>query len=195
MPFHQYKSALHENPFDFKSVNESEIELILKTINVHTTAGVDNITAKLAKIQNPNLLTTLTKIVNFSIKQCKIPEKIKIARITPLHKSGSLENCKNYHPISILPIFSKITENIINTQLVEHLEKNYLLAENQYGFRSNRSTKDALLSFSTQAYKAFNNGNCMLGIFIDFSKAFDTLDHDILINKLVNLKLGTNAIQ
>ena len=78
---------------------------------------------------------------------------------------------------------------------MEHLEKNYLLAENQYGFRSNRSTKDALLSFSTQAYKAFNNGNCMLGIFIDFSKAFDTLDHDILINKLVNLKLGTNAIQ
>ena len=64
---------------------------------------------------------------------------------------------------------------------MEHLEKNHLLSENQYGFRSNRSTKDALLSFSTQAYKAFNKGNCKLGIFIDFSKAFDTLDHDILI--------------
>ena len=105
--------------------------MILKTINVHKTAGVDNITAKLAKIQNPNLLTTLTKINNLSIKQCKIPEKMKIARITPLHKTGSLENCKNYRSIAILPIFSKITEKIINTQLVEHLEKNYLLAENQ----------------------------------------------------------------
>ena len=120
---------------------------------------------------------------------------MKIARINPLYKKGNINKCENYRPISVLPIFSKITEKLINFQIMDYLERNNILDSNQFGFRKGIGTRDAIISFTNKTFQAFNKGNCVLGIFIDFSKAFDTIDHDILLLKLKSIGFKSTAIK
>ena len=96
--------------------------------------------------------------------------------------------------LSILPTFSKALEKIINTQLLNYLEKNNLLTMQQFGFRKGMGTTDAIHSFADKARKSLNDGKCLLGIFLDFSKAFDTINHSILIQKMKNLGFGQSAV-
>ena len=90
----------------------------------------------------------------------------------------------NYRPISILNIFSKIFEKVIKTYAVKYMDETNLLSEQQFGFQKGKSTEDALIEFSTKLYRQLDQKNHALSIFIDFSKAFDTVPHDILIKKI-----------
>ena len=90
----------------------------------------------------------------------------------------------NYRPISILSIFSKIFEKVMKTYLVTYMDETNLLSRNQFGFQRGKSTEDALTEFSTKLYHQLDQKNHALSIFIDFSKAFDTVPHDILIKKI-----------
>jgi len=167
--------------FQFTPCEENELLAILETLNTNKATGSDNISAKIIKMNAKLLAKPLCVIFNKSIQTGVFPSRMKHARINPVHKGGSIDSTENYRPISILPIFSKIFKKLINKQVIHFLEKNELLEQNQYGFRRNRGTAGVLTEFTNNTLAAFNNGNSILGIFIDFSKAFDTVDHVIIL--------------
>jgi len=109
---------------------------------------------------------------------------MKKSRTVPIHKTGAKLNKCNYRPISTLPFLSKVYERLINSRILKFLNKFNVLYENQFGFLKHRSTTDAILSFTDNCYNCLNNSEYMINICIDFSRAFDTVDHDILCQKL-----------
>ena len=124
------------------------------------------------------------KIFKTSFEEAIFPEKIKIAKVSPSFKKGDKENVENYRPISILPIFSKVLQRIMYNRLYEYFMNNSLLHKNQLGFQINNSTEHIIFQFTRDIAQNFDNGKFTLGVFIDLSKAFDTVDHQILLNKL-----------
>ena len=115
------------------------------------------------------------------------PESLKHAKVNPLYKNGPKEDIKNYRPISVLPIFDKVFEKTMHTRLVKFLEKNNYLDDNQYGFQKGKSTSSAVLHLSRLIKRCLVNKEYGCAIFLDLAKAFDTVNHDLLIKKLNNL--------
>ena len=113
-----------------------------------------------------------------------VPEKLKIAKVIPVFKKGAKDNVSNYRPISVLPIFSKILEKCMYNRLFNFLNQFNIICNNQFGFRPKHSTSSALLSFIDNVVKSLDNKEVLLSLFLDLSKAFDTLDHSILLCKL-----------
>ena len=112
------------------------------------------------------------------------PDELKIARVVPVYKNGSSENVANYRPISVLPIFSKILEKCMYNRLFYFISKYNVLSLNQYGFRPGHSTSSALIDFVHTVVNALDKKNYMIAMFLDLKKAFDTVDHHILLHKL-----------
>ena len=133
------------------------------------------------------LLVPLTHIFNLSLKTGIFPEEMKKAKVIPFHKSGDRTNINNYRPISILLSFSKILEKIIARRLVNYLEKYNFLSSSQHGYRCNHSTESALLQFVSNVNKFLDERYYVVGLFLDLSKAFDSLDHKILVHKQSNI--------
>lgn len=131
-----------------------------------------------------NITTPLTHICNLSLQNGNVPSKMKIAKVIPVFKNGNKSNFNNYRPISLLPQFSKILEKVFERRLNKFIEKHNLLSEGQYGFRSNRSTSMAIIDATEEISKALDNKKYAIGIFIDLKKAFDTINHEILLKKL-----------
>lgn len=148
------------------------------------TPGYDDISPKVLRHTSSLVSIPLTHIINLSLKTGKFPDQLKIARVIPIYKSGDRREINNYRPISILPAFNKIFEKIISLRLINYLECNNLLTEYQHGFRAHRSTESAILQFINYVYLALEEKKHVAGVFIDLSKAFDTLDHNILVHKL-----------
>ena len=109
------------------------------------------------------------------------PETLKMAKVTPIHKGGCKLEVANYRPISLLSSFSKIYEKLMHSRLLEFLEKNNCLFDDQYGFRPGRSCEHALLSAQNTILHSLNKNQISLLLQLDYSKAFDVLDHDILL--------------
>ncbi len=121
------------------------------------------------------------------------PDILKIARVIPLYKSGDRNDITNYRPISLLPVLSKIFEKLIHSRLTSFLDKNNVLYRKQFGFRKRHSTIHALNTAITQVANSLDKGDTVFGIFIDFSKAFDTIRHDILLYKLEHYGIRGNV--
>ena len=126
----------------------------------------------------------MSNIINKSVTTGVFPNVLKMARVVPFYKGGSPTSCGNYRPISILNIFAKIVEKVVYKQLSNYFESKNILIDEQYGFRSNKSTTQALLSHITNIYDSLDNDDYIFSLYLDFSKAFDSVDHSILLRKL-----------
>ena len=140
-------------------------------------------------------LLILHHLINMCITKSIFPQLWKQSQIIPIYKSDDPTAISNYRPISILPIMSKLLEKILANQLTEHLESNNLLNEYQFGFRSKRSTASAILYFTEHIRQSLNSGQITGAIFIDLRKAFDTVNHCILLNKFKSFNLSFSAME
>ena len=122
---------------------------------------------------------------NASLLTGIVPERFKLARVIPVFKKGSQASLNNYRPIPLLSIFNKLLEKMVYNRLSNYFEKRQLIYSKQFGFRgSHHSTVHAVLSVIDKVQKAFEDREYSCGIFLDFSKAFDTVNHEILLTKL-----------
>ena len=183
------------NSFNFYEINESYIYKQLIAINSHKAAGIDNISGRFLKDGSKVLALPISQICNLSIKLSTFPKDCKVAKITPLYKKGSRTEAKNYRPISLLPIISKVIEKTIHQQLEEYLSSNHIFYKFQSGFRSNHSTDTCLTYLSNKILTGFDNGLLTGLIAIDLQKAFDTIDHAILLRKMKILGFSENVIK
>ena len=137
----------------------------------------------------------LVRLVNISFETGCFPDPLKIAKIVPIFKGGDSTILSNYRPISILPTVSKIIERLVYNRLMSHLEINNILSNNQFGFRKKLSPQSAILSMLNQTINSIERGNYVIGIFLDLKKAFDTIDHTILLKKLKHYGIRSNALK
>ena len=181
-----YQDVLNLLPckFKFSFVTEDLVLKLLKDMNIDKAAGIDNLSGKFLKDAANILAKPISEICNLSIKYSVFPTDCQIAKLKPLFKNGSTTLPKNYRPISLLPLISKIFEKVVHDQTQAFLDENKILYKFQSGFRRNFSTDSCLSYLSNKIAKGFESGLHTGMILIDLQKAFDTIDHEILINKL-----------
>ena len=112
------------------------------------------------------------------------PDDLKVAKVTPIYEAGDNSDISNYRPISVLPCFSKILERLIYNRLYKYLKENNILYEKQFSFQSRYSTNDTIVQLVDKAFDSFEKEQFILGISMDLSQVFDTVDHAILLKKL-----------
>ena len=163
-------------------------------MNSKKSSGHDGLSLNLLKDIKLELAQPITLIINQSLNTCIFPDKLKIAKITPIHKQNDKTQADNYRPISLLPAISKIIEQAIFNQITTYFNTNKLFHNNQYGFRKEHSTELAALEVIDRITCNMDNGKIPFIIHLDLSKAFDTLDHNILIEKLKFYGLTQSAL-
>ena len=179
--------------FIFKEVNENKILNIIDKLKNKSSYGHDTLSNKLIKLSRNVLAKPITLLINQTLKTGIFPHDLKISRVKPLFKSGDSSQISNYRPISLLPSISKIFENVMFYQVLEYLNDSNLLCIEQFGFRPGHSTELAALRITDHLTKQMDKMKVPINIYIDLSKAFDTLNHSILVEKLTYYGIRDNA--
>ena len=186
--------ASTRSPIDYIRANTmSQLHLSTATENevLNIIGNFKNSSAEWDELK-PNIMKNirfcvkmpLTHICNLSFQKGVFPTELKIANVVPIYKSGDEMIFTNYRPVSVLPVFSKLLERLMYNPLIEFINANNLLYEYQFGFQKGKSTHMALIVLIDKITEALDQGNCVIGIFIDFSKAFDTVNHKLLLQKM-----------
>jgi len=172
-----------------------EIKTIISNLKRSSSCGIDQVPSLVVKSVSDSLSPVLAALINRSLTTGTFPDALKIAKINPIYKAGDKSQIENYRPISLLNTFSKIYERVFLNRLNSYINKHNILHDDQFGFRKNRSTKLALLSFIDTVTDSLDNNDYVISLFIDLSKAFDTIDHTLLLKKLHNYGIRGLAYQ
>ena len=180
--------------FYLKPVHPDQVLAIISNLKSSASCGTDEISSYVLQLVKHEITPVITHIVNMSISQQIFPVLWKKAKVIPLHKKGEVLYPKNYRPVSLLCVCSKILERCVFSQLNQYLEENGLLHPYHHGFRAKHSTASALIQMFDSWIDAFENDEISAVIMLDMSAAFDVVDHDILLSKLHLYGLDHNSI-
>jgi len=165
-------------------VTEEEVIDLIKSLKGKPTSGDDDIPENLVKQCMYLIKGPLAHIYNLSLNLGVFPDKWKTARVKPIHKKGDKHDMKNYRPISIIPVFAKILEKLMYNRIISFVQKNNIFSEAQNGFMKGKSIDTAAQSFIDRIQKALDKRINTIGIFIDLTKAYNVLNHTLLLEKL-----------
>ena len=182
--YQDYLQHPNQNSFFLNAVTEKELLLIINDLAPKKSTGPASIPTGILKRVEAIICKPLSCIINLSFSTGKFPETLKKASIVPIHKSDSKLECSNYRPISLLSNLGKIIEKLMHNRLMNFLEKHLCIFPNQYGFRSKHSINHALIQMTEKVRKAIDNKSFACGVFVDLQKAFDTVSHPIMLEKL-----------
>ena len=181
--------------FQFQEINEGSILKIIDHFPAKSSSGCDGITLKQLKYLKYVLIKSLTLLINQILNTEIFSEKMKIAKVIPIFLNDDESSFCNYRPISLLPIISKVIEKVIYNQIYSFFTKHQLFNDNQYGVRSGHSTEYAVMEVIDWTITALDSNETPINIFLDLSKAFDTLDHSILLSKLQLYGMDADALK
>ena len=177
-----------------KQVTNDEICKIILSLK-NSATGWDDISAQLLKLSVQFIGQSITHICNLSLTEGIFPHQLKVANVIPLYKADDPMCFNHYSPVSLLCILSKVFEKIMYPRLLEFLEKFEIIYKNQFGFRKKHSSYMALMVLMDEISKSLERGEYVVGVFLDFSKAFDTVNHDILLQKLYHYGIRGMALK
>ena len=185
-PLHKYLNKIKTNSkcMFFEPTSLQEVSNIIHSLKPKNSSGYDDISNKLLKKLHPVILKPFTEVINRSLEEGIFPNDMKRSDTIPLHKRKEKFLTTNYRPISLLLTLSKILEKVVYKRTVKFLDKNCFIYNSQYGFREKHSCIDAVMELTTEILKSKENNLHTASVFLDLSKAFDTLDPKILIKKL-----------
>ena len=182
-----------ENTLKFTRVSELELCRIVENLKLKKSSGLDGISNVLLKKLIPVIKKPLCQIVNMSLLSGSFPDLMKIAKVIPLFKSGDCKLPDNYRPISLLSVLSKVIEKVVYKKTVVHLNKEGIIYPKQFGFRKKDSTIDAVMNLTGEILNAFENNLMVMSVFIDLKKAFDMVNHCVILKKLE--KIGIRGLE
>jgi hypothetical protein len=180
---------------DLGGTSQVHICDIIKSLKSKNSCDIDGISTKLLKNLAIELSWPLAHIFGLSLSTGTFPARLKSSRTVPIFKTGNHELCDNYRPIALLSTLSKVLEKIVSVQLTNHLDRNNILYEHQYGFQRNKSTEHSLIHSLNFISNALNDNKYCIGVFFDLKKAFDVCSHEILLMKLSKMGITGNALE
>ena len=169
---------------EFIPITLDEIIKLIRGLEPNKAPGPDGIGTYIIKHTEEIIAPVLVTLYNTCMDHGTFPDKLKRARIVPLHKGGATNEATNYRPISLLPLFAKLFEKVIKNRLLSFLEENNVITEHQYGFRKSYSTELAIIDIQNTLLSNLENNKISCTIFLDLAKAFDSVNHEILLRKL-----------
>ena len=175
-----------------EDINITDVSKLIQNLDCKKACGYDLISNRILKSCCATIAPYVTNLFNMCIKDGVFPDIFKIAHVVPLFKRGDKNDPSCYRPISLLPALGKLLEKVVSTQIVDYLNENNLISNKQYGFREGFSTELAVLDIYEKLHSNLDKGMSSCTIFLDLAKAFDSVNHNILLKKLA--KYGIEGI-